>query len=450
MTADTASLERRLERWRAARAAARPDDPRPGPSGVEPVRVRAERLAADLGGEVVGGPRGTIVRIARPARWLDIDRGRLAALPGHPGPAVPLVFLDTETTGLGTAAGTFAFLVGLGWWQGRTFRQLQLLLPDQGDEPAFLDAVAAAIPPDGWLVTYNGRTFDWPLLETRFRLRRSDPPVLAGHLDLLPFVRRVFRHRLPDARLRSVERHVLGLERVGDVDGWEIPGRYLEVLRGGPARLLTTVVEHNHLDVLALAQLLVHVEDSLAAPPHDGVPAGDLAGLGRAYRRAGRPESALACVDAALEVADEKPGIDRAIPTRPDEPWWSPGRRPDLGGRPETWTPRRSSPDVSSWSFSRIATERARLLRFLGRYAEAVDAWRVVAANGGRSAIVAWIEIAKLREHRLADLSGALEATARARALAERDRHLGRPDPALDRAIAGRADRIRRRLRRAA
>lgn len=448
MSADAAALERRLQRWRAARAGAAHDDARPAPRGVEPVQVRAARLAAELGGEVVRGGHGTIVRIERPARWLGIDRRRLADLPGHPEPSVPLVCLDTETTGLGTAAGTFAFLVGLGWWEGATFRQAQLLLPDQGDEPAFLEAVAAALPAEAWLVTYNGRTFDWPLLETRFRLRRASPPPLAGHLDLLPFVRRVFRHRLPDARLRSVERHVLGLDRVGDVEGWEIPGRYLEVLRGGPARLLASVVEHNHLDVLALANLLVHVEARLASLPYDRVPAGDLAGLSRAYRRAGRPETALACLDAALATVDEGRVAESETAVRAVEPWWSPGRQADIGGPPGRWAaPRRSSPDVSPWTFARIATERARLLRLVGRYAEAEDAWRVVAANGGRSAIVGWIEIAKLREHRLGDLPGALDATTRAGVLAERGRLLGRADATLDRAIAGRAARIRRRMR---
>ncbi len=262
----------------------------------------------------------------------------------------------------------------------------------------------------------------------------------------------MFRHRLPDARLRSVERHVLGLDRVGDVEGWEIPGRYLEVLRGGPAHLLASVVEHNHLDVLALAHLLVHVEARLASPPDDGVPAGDLAGLGRAYRRAGRPETALACIDAALAAVDERPVTRPPAPAaRAVEPWWSPGRRADIGGSPERWAPPgRSSPDASPWTFARIATERARLLRLVGRYPEAADAWRVVTASGGRPAIVAWIEIAKIREHRLGDLPGALDATARAGALAERARLLGRADGALDGAIAGRAARIRRRLRRRA
>ena len=132
---------------------------------------------------------------------------------------------------------------------------VQLLLPDQSDERALLAALAAEIPVDGWLVTYNGRTFDWPLLVTRFRMAGGGPPPHAGHLDLLPFVRRVFRHRMPDARLRSVESKLLGLDRHGDVEGWEIPGRYIEFLRGGSAGLLADVARHNDEDVVSLARL---------------------------------------------------------------------------------------------------------------------------------------------------------------------------------------------------
>ena len=96
-------------------------------------------------------------------------------LPGQPPADAPLLCLDTETTGLATAAGTLAFLVGLGWWEGSLFRQVQLLLPDQADEPALLAELAARIPRDGWLVTYNGRGFDWPLLVARFRMAGAGP-----------------------------------------------------------------------------------------------------------------------------------------------------------------------------------------------------------------------------------------------------------------------------------
>ena len=110
------------------------------------------------------------------------------------------------------------------------------LCPDHADEPALLAALDAAIPPDAWLVTYNGRGFDWPLLVTRYRLARRGPPrCTRGMLDLLPHVRRLFRHRLGDARLATVERELLGVRRDGDVGGWEIPERYLAFVRGGSA-----------------------------------------------------------------------------------------------------------------------------------------------------------------------------------------------------------------------
>ena len=116
---------------------------------------------------------------------VPLDRERLARLPGQPPADVPLLCLDTETTGLATAAGTLAFLVGLGWWVGERFRQVQLLLPDHADEPAMLEALTALIPAGGWLVTYNGRGFDWPLLVARYRMAGRDAPAHAGHLDLL-------------------------------------------------------------------------------------------------------------------------------------------------------------------------------------------------------------------------------------------------------------------------
>src|SRR4029079_12086052 len=99
------------------------------------------------------------------------------------------------------------------------FRQAQLLLPDHPAEAGLLTHVATHIPADAWLVTYNGRGFDWPLLVARYRMSRLPAPPPAGHLDLLPFVRRVFRHRMADARLRTVETDLLGTVRHGDVDG---------------------------------------------------------------------------------------------------------------------------------------------------------------------------------------------------------------------------------------
>ena len=413
---DAALLVRRLAAFRDRRDGAR-TDPRHGREAPG-ARARsgdlAERLAVAVDGDVVTTDRGRVVRRTVPAVAMPLDRERLGRLPGWPAADVPLVCLDTETTGLAAAAGTVAFLIGVGRWRDDTFEQVQLLLPDHSDEPALLAALADVLPIDGWLVTYNGRGFDWPLLEARYRMDRRAAPRLAGHLDLLPFVRRVFRHRLEDARLRSVERGLLGVRRVGDVDGWEIPGRYLDFLRGGPADGLADVVRHNERDVVSLAGLLGHVATTLADPDgRAGTPAGDLVGLARLYRDARRHADALACLDAAFV---------RAVPGAADP--------------------------AARRTHDALALERARTLRRLGRSSEALAAWRDLVVAGGPFAGVALVEVAKALEHRWADPVGALDAVERARALAERARAIGRPMPNLEADLAYRRRRLLARIAR--
>jgi hypothetical protein len=422
---DTAILQRRLATLRAARA------PRPAPrredvasAGRQGGAARAERLAAAVGGELLDGPAGHLVRVEPETIALPLERPRLASLPGQPPADARLVCLDTETTGLGTAAGTLAFLVGLGWWEGDRFRQVQLLCPDHGDEAALLAAVDAAIPPDAWLVTYNGRGFDWPLLVTRYRLIRRAAPVHAGMLDLLPHVRRLFRHRLGDARLVTVERELLGVRRDGDVGGWEIPERYLAFVHGGGAAPLAPVVTHNAEDVRSLGRLLVHLDRRYADPDRRRLaPAGDLVALARGYTRERRHDAALGCLDEA------------------DAGW----RPPALAS--DAWPCGVASPAITV-SRERIRAERARTLRRLGRPADAAAAWEAIAVAGGPGAAHAWVEVAKVREHALADHAGALAATAAAERATEYSRLLGMPDPALEPALAHRRRRLGARLRR--
>jgi hypothetical protein len=452
------TLERRLANFRAAT--------RPRPLDTPWQRAAtsdlAERMATALEGEVVRTPLGAVVRREPPIRVLPIDRERLARLPGQPPPDAPLVCLDTETTGLATAAGTVAFLVGLGWWEGDRFRQVQLLLPDHADEPALLALIAERIAPDAWLVTYNGRGFDWPLLVTRFRMARRAAPPHAGHLDLLPLVRRLFRHRMADARLRTAEAELLGLHRVGDVDGWQIPGRYLDFLRGGPADPLIEVVRHNDQDVRSLAHLVGHVERGYADPEaRRAAPRGDLAGLARAFARERRFDEALECLDAAVTAADDRPAA--LPPPTPATPipfpvaaretaaeWWQPAYRPDFGGRPKRPEPLpaydRPAAFAAPWSEERLYLDRAHVLRRLGRIDEASAAWAALAASPGRIGVVAAIELAKLREHRLKDPVGAFEAATRGMAAAERRRRIGRPEPVLEANLVRRLARLRRRL----
>ena len=407
----TALLGRRLANFRATRPAALA---RPDGRGRDRSVEHSRRLAAALDAQVVETDRGTYVRAEPRNVELPLDRERLARLPGQPPADARLVCLDTETTGLATAAGTVAFLVGVGWWAGTTFRQVQLLLPEQPDEPAFLDALAAFVPPDAWLVTYNGRGFDWPLIEARYRMDRRAAPAHAGHLDLLPVVRRIFRHRMADARLKTAEEQLLGIRRSNDVEGWEIPGRYLEFLRGGSAEPLAEVVRHNERDVRSLAALLAHIDGTLADPDaRNSAPRGDLAALARMFRRDRRHVEAFECLESALR--------------RPAAPFGTLDDRRFRDG---------------------LAAERARTLRRLGRHTEALDAWRGLATAGGPLTGVALVELAKALEHRWSDPAGAFEAVERGRALAERARGIGRPMPLLEADLARRRRRLAERLAR--
>jgi hypothetical protein len=443
-----ASLDRRLANYRATLAGAGREPGDRSDGGVRGGSVElGRRLAAAVDGELLFDAAGPVVRCEPATVVLPLDRERLARLPGLPPPDVPLICLDTETTGLATASGTVAFLVGLGWWEDDRFRQVQLLLPDHPAEPGLLARLAGHIPADGWLVTYNGRGFDWPLLVARYRMVRSAAPAVAGHLDLLPFVRRVFRHRMTDARLRTVETEILGSVRHGDVDGWQIPGRFLDFLRGAPADPLVDVVRHNREDVRSLARLLVRIDVDYADPAaRKEAPRGDLAGLARAFARERRLDDALACLDAALVTSipagDRDPDDDDFASVT--QPWWHPRRVADVGGsrgRP-SWSRVVEGRLDSPWTAERVAIERARLLRRMGRHEESAATWHDLTAGSGAVAIHAWVEVAKLREHRLGDLAGAVAATERAADLAERRRRLGLGDPVTERAVRLRLQRL--------
>ena len=462
---DEATFRRRLAAWSARRgtllAAAEggsdrsTDAPDAGLLSARDAReARIARLVAELDGERLETPLGTVVRVERPSRPLPLERSLLARLPGFPPPETPLVCLDTETTGLETAAGTLVFLVGLGWWEGSAFRQVGLLLPDEADEPALLETLAGHVPAGARLVTYNGRSFDWPLLVARYRLRRRPPPGPVGHLDLLPIARRWFRHRLPDARLRSVERFVLGVERVDDIEGWEVPGCYRRFLVAGRAAELGRVVDHNERDVWSLARLLVLLAERYADPTQldsgAAVPVGDLAALARSFRRAGRLGDALACLDAATRLAGSR-RVDGSAPRFADDgaPRFAVGPVPRFTVRGLPPGPRNDGGhDRTGPAEATVAAERARLLARLGETEAALAAWSVAARAGGLGAARAWIEIAKLHEWRRRDLPAALGAVGEAWRHVERLRLLGRPAPELEADLARRTARLRRRLAR--
>jgi uncharacterized protein YprB with RNaseH-like and TPR domain len=169
------------------------------------------------------------------------------------------LFLDTETTGLSGGTGTVAFLVGLAWREANGLALAQYFLRDFNQENALLWAVGQCVNEAGVLVSYNGRCFDWPLLQTRLVMRRAEWPS-PPHFDLLTLARRIFRPRLPDCALQTVEQAVLDLHRADDLPGSLIPSRYFAWLRNGDPHVLEPVFIHNRQDVLSMALLLARFE----------------------------------------------------------------------------------------------------------------------------------------------------------------------------------------------
>jgi uncharacterized protein YprB with RNaseH-like and TPR domain len=166
------------------------------------------------------------------------------------------LFLDTETTGLMGGTGTYPFLVGLAWWEGGGLEVEQLFMREYSEERSLLAALAERLVERPVLVTFNGKSFDWPLLETRFRMTRIiPPPIPRAHLDFLHPARNLWRLRLGSARLSQLERHVLGWERGADVVSELIPRLYLDFLRHGHADALVPVFHHNQMDLCGLAGL---------------------------------------------------------------------------------------------------------------------------------------------------------------------------------------------------
>src|ERR1700686_3218378 len=169
------------------------------------------------------------------------------------------LFLDTETTGLSGGTGTVAFLVGLAWREAGGLTPAQYFLRDFNQENALLWAVGQCVNEAGVLVSYNGRCFDWPLLQTRLVMRRaawSSPP----HFDLLTLARRIFRPRLPDCALQTLEQAGPELHRADALPGSLIPGRYFAWLRDGDPHVLDSVFTHNRQDVVSRALLLARFE----------------------------------------------------------------------------------------------------------------------------------------------------------------------------------------------
>jgi uncharacterized protein len=284
------------------------------------------------------------------------------------------LFLDTETTGLG-GAGTLAFMVGVAFFEGDAFVSRQYFLRDHGDEPAMLWLFAGLLAERPALITFNGRSFDVPLLDGRFLLNRMATDLVdRPHLDLLPPARRLWRQRFSSCALAALEEALLGLHRSQeDVPGWRIPSLYHEYLLSGDGREMARVFYHNRIDLLSMVTLATRIARQLAAPQPGDHPI-DLLGLGRWLAALGRTDEA----EEALRLA--------AVPELP--------------------TP----------LYQQALAQLGLLLKRAGRRDEAVAVWQQLACTTFDD-VTAHIELAKHYEWHGNDLEAACSWTEQALAL---------------------------------
>ena len=434
----------------------RQDDPvRPRAAG-DSRAVDPDRAAACLGGRVVETAAGHCVVIDRLYRSgqrygnacvsdYAVRHGHATRLlsgggaaPSGPGRADPdrVVFVDLETTGLSGGAGTCAFLVGCGHFVDAGFQTRQFFLPGLSQEPALLDQVFSYVRQAASVVTFNGKSFDVPMLENRWAFHRMRATLDdMHHLDMLHPARRLWR-RPPTREARSaavgtmprhdgsrescslqtLERLLLGVVREGDPGGWEIPSLYFHYVRSGDAERLEPVLEHNRLDLISLAGLTARAIRLVDQGPTEAASALECLGLGRLYERLGRHESAMRCYGDAVGLSAEL-GLAAGPPMR-------------FGSAAE--------PEVRCDALRRLA----RGLRRQRRYADAALVWqRLVEAGPTRVARLEALEaLAVHHEHRTRELDVAKRLATQAMAAPHepgRGRRLEHRLARLDRKLDG-------------
>lgn len=380
-------LRSRLARFdRAPRAR-----PAPPPADADPLAG-----VAALGAEWIGDPPSGFLRIERELE-AAMPRSCVEVLDEH-FPAGDLLVLDTETTGLESGTGTLVFVVGLVRWSAAGQTLVQLFLPEPAGELRFLEALQDELAAAAGLLSYNGRGFDVPRLRSRMRLHRLDDDLLdLPHLDLLYPTRRLVRGWLPDARLKTVEERLLATVREGDLPGEFAPEVYRNLQLEGRDTGLADVVRHNALDVENLPRLA----DRLA-----GVLSGAEAG--------GLPDCCF------LEVARHK--LDRGEPADDVLARVIDGDDPSARGEARAML--------------------ARTCRRQGDHRGSARIWRAHLEDQPAD-LLARVELAKLLEHRLGDLQGALALVAEARTLVGLRRA---DDPTLSEELDHRYRRLVRRI----
>lgn len=304
-------------------------------------------------------------------------------------------FLDTETTGLAGGSGTYAFLIGVGHITSDGFRLKQFFMRDLNEEKSLLWSLSEFLSRFEILVTYNGKTYDQPLLETRYRMARQKPPFARmEHFDLLFGARRLYKLRFDSCRLVELENQMFGIEREGDLPGEMIPYVYYDYLRTREAFRVAPILHHNANDILTLACLTALIPQAFRDPAQVHLHAAEIVGLGRWLMRAERHEQALELFRRAVGK----------------------GLRDELMFR-------------TLWDISCLEKK-------LGNEAAALSVWTEIAGCRNAFRLPALEELAKYAEHRERNPAMALEWTLTALQIAD--------TPALHR----RRERLEKRLAR--
>ncbi|HTU32501.1 MAG TPA: ribonuclease H-like domain-containing protein [Candidatus Acidoferrum sp.] len=288
------------------------------PRGLSPeIPEGSARLAALLGAAPAQNRYGEHLALRRwfsesigcePPDRVDETALRLLAPDATADVADPQqwLFLDTETTGLAGGTGTYPFLVGIGWWDAGGLEVEQFFMRDHSEEHSLLVALAERMSERRVLVTFNGKTFDWPLLETRYRMTRViRPPAPRAHLDFLHPARTLWRLQLGSARLPALERHALGWDRGVDIDSSLIPTIYFDFLRGGSPDPLVPIFLHNQMDLRGLAGLAALTLSLLENPETHGRDGFELLGVSRICERRGHSARARKLYECS--IASELP-----------------------------------------------------------------------------------------------------------------------------------------------
>jgi uncharacterized protein YprB with RNaseH-like and TPR domain len=278
------------------------------------------------------------------------------------------VFLDTETTGLSGGTGTLAFMVGIGFFNSQLEFQLeQYFLRDPVEEQALLYALSEQLGKFDFIVTYNGKSFDVPLLKTRYVLQGIAHPFDGlQHLDLLPLSRRLWRNSLESRTLQNLEVQILGAFRTQEeIPGWLIPQMYYDYLRSTDARPMKGVFYHNAMDILSLTALFTYINHLFVDSEVQGTLSGaDAAALARLYEDLSEEDKSINLYASAL----------------------SQGLSPDI--------------------FYNSLEHYSNLYRRSGHWEKAVELWEI---GAGRTHLPSVIALAKYYEHRAIDLPRALD-----------------------------------------